>query len=104
MTTNKAIDPYYKLTKDKNIYKLSPEEARGYAMMRLRQQGKPLPSVTSKDNNPKDIIAQAYIESLCFRKKITPVQPIQLSQTLKENIYSLYLSGVLPIRLGGVDP
>jgi hypothetical protein len=97
------IDPYYKLVKDKNIYKLPPEEAKAYAFMRLRQQGKPIPKSSMAPITPKDIISQAYLESLCFRKKIYPTQPLQLNQTLKDHIHTLYLSGALPMRLGGVD-
>ena len=96
------LDKYSKQLGDKNIYKLPIEEARDYYKMRMRQKNKTV-SNPSEIQSTKRVIVEAYIESIRFRKGIEPNESITLSDGLQESIYKLYLSGALPIRIGGID-
>ena len=51
----------------------------------------------------RDIVAQTYLKSFMLRKGICCEEQILLSDEIKEYIYELYLAGVLPMRLGGVN-
>lgn len=100
------MEIYHKFCKDKNIYKLSAKDAYGYTAMKLRQQKKPVNIPTASETNSKDyhknIISKAYIESICFRKKLIPTDKVIIPENLKDTIYKLYVSGVLPMRFGGI--
>lgn len=98
MEYKQELDQYYKEIGDSNLYRLPIEDARGYYRMRLRQMGK-----TKASNFKKQVIVQAYIQSIIFHKGIETDNPIQLSTELEDIIYNLYQKGVLPIRLGGID-
>ena len=99
------IDKYYKYIKDKNVYKLTPAEAYGYTAMRLRQQGKDIPACIHQYSleNPKDLIARAYVESILFKKRIGLTENLKLPEKMVDQIYDMYLFGTLPIRMGGLD-
>lgn len=98
------MDNYYKLIKDKNIYKLTPDEAYGYTSMKLRQQKK-VQKLAQIQRTPdhKSIVSQAYVDTVCFKKNLFPTETIRMNDTLKDSIYKLYVAGVLPMRLGGLD-
>ena len=86
--------------------KLSTEELRDYHAMRQKQIYKPvLKPVSNKPRkyNELDWITQAYIHQLCLRKGVALKESIAVSETTKQAIHKLYLAGVLPVRLGGVN-
>jgi hypothetical protein len=95
------LDKYSRQLGDKNIYTLPIEEARDYYKMRMRQRNKTI--TRSSKQSPTNVIVEAYIESIRFRKGIESSGPINLSDALQESIYKLYQHGVLPIRIGGID-
>lgn len=82
--------------------KLSPEEIRDYKAMIEKQKKKPILK-NNDNNNDKNIITQAYIHALCLKRGVSLSEPVHVSESLKDKIYQLYLLGVLPLRLGGVN-
>lgn len=82
--------------------KLSAEEIRDYKAMIEKQKKKPVLKNKNNDNN-KNVITQAYIHALCLKRGVSLSEPVNVSESVKEKIYQLYLSGVLPLRLGGVN-
>jgi coproporphyrinogen III oxidase-like Fe-S oxidoreductase len=80
---------------------LTSEEIKDYQSMIEKQKSKPI--LEDKKNNAKNIITEAYIHSLCLERKVSLKEPIRVSDKTKNKIYELYLSGVLPLRLGGVN-
>jgi|LakMenE01Jun11ns_1017448.scaffolds.fasta_scaffold8178238_2 hypothetical protein len=80
---------------------LTPEEIKDYTSMIEKQKSKPI--LDDKKNTAKNIITEAYIHSLCLDRKVSLKEPIHVSDKVKNKIYDLYLSGVLPLRLGGVN-
>lgn len=84
--------------------KLSPDELLDYNAMRYKQQHKPiLKSSKSKRPTEVDLITQAYIHQLCLRKGIALKEPVDVDDSTKKIIHDLYLGGVLPVRLGGIN-
>lgn len=84
-----------------------------YAAMRTRQkQKKGLDSIRNVEypveksgdifHSEKEVILQAYIQSLCLNKKITPQHPLMIPQNLSNHILRLYKDGALNLRIGGV--
>lgn len=108
------IDAYVKQLGDKRLYDLpSVEDARAYARMRLVQQRKPLPALprtptattptATTKRSREEIVAEAYVHTFCHRKRLTPKEPIVLDAPTRTLAYKLYVAGVLPVRLGGVN-
>lgn len=103
------IDQYVKLLGDKRLYELSSvDDARAYAKMRLLQQRKSLPRSLAPAPAPakrsrEEIVTEAYIHTFCHRKRLTPKAPVVLDAPSRTLAYKLYVAGVLPLRLGGVN-
>lgn len=97
---------YYQEIQDKHIYKLAnADDQRAYYVMRMLQQRRE-PKVITPFQPTKDdlvqIVADAYVQTFCHRKKITSKEPIVLDSATKQQLYKFYLAGVLPVRLGGI--
>lgn len=82
--------------------KLSSEELKDYNAMIEKQKSKPVLENKSK-NNSKNIITEAYIHALCVNRGVSLSESVNVSENTKNKIYQLYLSGVLPLRLGGIN-
>ena len=83
---------------------LTPQELKDYKAMLSKQRRKPKsasksPSTTSV----KNVITDAYVQSLCIRRSIVLKEPLQVPTEMKDNIQRLYIKGVLPVRLGGIN-
>lgn len=86
--------------------KLSPNELSDYNAMRYKQQHKPILKSNANKNKPlteTDLITQAYIHHLCLCKGIALTEPVKVNEQTKKVIHQLYLGGVLPVRLGGIN-
>jgi len=101
------VDRYAQQLKDKTIYDLpSVEQARLYYRMRLAQMREPLHPLERAPLNKKtreEIVTEAYIQTFCHRRRIQPKEPVELDASTRSLTYRLFLAGVLPIRLGGVN-
>lgn len=82
--------------------KLCPEDSRALVTVRALQQRK-TPSVPVKKNENIELVAEAYLQTFCHRKRLQPKEPIALEPSVKQQLYKFYVAGVLPIRLGGVN-
>jgi hypothetical protein len=54
----------------------------------------------------EEIVAEAYVHTFCHRKRLTPKDPknpVILDAPSRTLAYKLYVAGVLPVRLGGVN-
>jgi hypothetical protein len=83
--------------------KLTPQELKDYKAMLSKQHRKPKSAPKSPTSNVKNVITDAYVQSLCIRRGIVIKEPLQISPEMKDNIQNLYIKGVLPIRLGGIN-
>lgn len=82
--------------------RLSSEEIKDYNAMIEKQNSKPVLENKSR-NNSKNIITEAYIHALCVNRGVSISESVNISESTKNKIYQLYLSGVLPLRLGGIN-
>jgi|LakMenEpi03Aug12_release.lakeMendotaPanAssembly.Ray.scaffolds.fasta_scaffold93804_3 hypothetical protein len=85
--------------------KLSPEERADYQAMLEKQQRKPVLKNKLSKEAPTDIdlVTEAYIHYLCLERGVALKEAVNVPNDLKDKIYKLYLNGVLPVRLGGVN-
>lgn len=104
------VDRYVAQLKDKSLYDLpSVEDARAYYRMRLAQTRKPLPAVETAPapkmtkKTREELVTEAYLQTYCHRKRVQPKEPVQLDATTRALVYRLFVAGVLPVRLGGVN-
>jgi hypothetical protein len=86
--------------------KLSPEERTDYQAMLDKQRRKPV--LKNKPLVPEmisdtDIVTEAYIHYLCLQRGVALKESVSIPNEIKEKIYKLYLDGVLPVRIGGVN-
>lgn len=92
---------YTRELRDKRILQIpSPTDARGYYCMRRRQQKQTVPVASA---SKEDVVAQAYLHTFALRNRVTPQEWPRLDAKTKAIVYDLYLAGVLPVRLGGVN-
>jgi hypothetical protein len=78
---------------------MTPEEEKAYQEV-LNFQTKKL------DRNfylNRNLIVRSYLESMMIRRKTFCDENVNnIPEPVKDNIYKLYLLGVLPMRLGGI--
>lgn len=110
LTKTPELQRYFRELRDPFIFELSSvEEARGYYAMRMIQKDKKIscvakiPACPIPKENVRNLVTEAYIQTFCHRKKLRPKGEIKLNSATQNTIYKLYLSGVLPVRLGGIN-
>lgn len=81
---------------------LTPEEVKDYKAMLHKQRHKPR-ATKQQPVNIKNVITDAYIQSLCLSRSIVLKEQVNVSAEMKDKIQDLYIKGVLPIRLGGIN-
>lgn len=86
--------------------KLSLEELADFQAMMEKQRTKPIlknKKVESHTPTNEDLVTEAYIHYLCLERGVALKEALHVPAELKSKIYRLFLDGVLPVRLGGVN-